>query len=424
MQLSENNFLIVNLVFIITYFLIVSEKIPRVVAALLGASFLLVTKIITQEEALNVIDFNVIFLLVGMMILINVLKHTGFIKYAAVSIAKQVDGNGVLLLIYFSILTAILSAYFDNISIIILIASVTLTITQELNLNPIPFLISEIIASNLGGTSTLIGDPPNVMIGSAANLSFNQFILNVFPIILIIFPVAIFTLYLFYKKELIISKEYKNKLNKIDTKDLITNKSLVRKSLLIVFFVLLGFIFHGPLKIEAGTVALAGASFLLIFESSKHLWDDVEWTTIFFFIGLFVIVGALEKVGTIDYLSEFLFQVTKGDFQILTIALLWFSAILSGLMDNIPYTATIIPVIEDLHDHFNNLNPLWWAVSLGTGLGANFTIIGAAANILVADLAKDSNQKISFIEFLKIGSIITIQTLLIASAYIYLRYLH
>lgn len=423
MDLNKINFILTNLVLIVTFILIALEKIPRVVIALLGASFLLITQIISQEEAFEVIDFNVIFLLVGMMIIVNVLKHTGFMRYLAIYITKLVKGNISLLLIYFSILTAILSAFLDNVTTVIIIASITLSISKELKINPIPLLISEIIASNIGGTATLIGDPPNIMIGSAAGLDFNQFLLHIAPFIVLIFPLVIFTLYLFFRNEIKVSHEALKYLESLKLDQTITNKPLLRKTLIIFAFVLLGFIFHGPLKIEAGTVALAGASFLLIFENSKLLWDDVEWATIFFFIGLFIIVGAVEKVGTITYISSFIFNASGGDFNIATIAILWLSALFSGFVDNIPYTATIIPAIENLSTHFKNINPLWWALSLGTGIGANITTIGAAANVIITDLAKKSGHEISFLKFFIIGGTIAFEILILATIYIYLRYL-
>ena len=422
--MNSFNFIFANLVLIIAYIFIALEKIPRVVIALLGASAILVTRVITQEEAFEYVDFNVIFLLVGMMILVNILKHTGAIKWFSIFLAKKTNGNPVLLLIYFSIFTAILSAFLDNVTTVILIASVTLYIANELKLNPIPFLISEIIASNVGGTATLIGDPPNIMIGSAANLDFNQFIIHICPLVILVFPIVLLTLYFLYKRELVISKEARKKLSSIPLDGVITNKSLMIKSLTVIGLVLVGFLFHGVLHLEAGTIAIAGASILLVFENSKLMWDDVEWTTIFFFIGLFIIVGAVEKVGTIDYLSELVFKVTKGDFNTTTLALIWFSAIVSAIVDNIPFAATVIPLIQNLGKHYSNLTPLWWSLVVGAGFGGNITIIGAAANVLISDQAKRAGYPISFFEYFKVGALIGIETLAISTVYIWLRYLH
>ena len=411
------------IVLILVYVLLAMEKLPRVVIALLGASAVLLTKTITQKEAFHYVDFNVIFLLVGMMILVNILGETGGIRWLAVFIAKKVNGSGVKLIIYFALLTALLSALIDNVTTVLLMASITCALIKDLKINPVPFLITEIIASNIGGTATLIGDPPNIMIGSAANLNFNQFIIHLTPVILIILPIAIFTLYLLYKKDLDIPKSAQKELEKISLKGIITDKPLLIKSLIIILFVIVGFFFQGFLKLEAGTIAIAGASVLLIFENKKYIWDDVEWATIFFFIGLFIIVGAVEKVGTIQYLSDVVFKISKGNFEVLTLAILWMSAILSAIVDNIPYTATMIPLIKTFGNHYHDLKPLWWALSLGTCLGGNGTLIGASANVIVADIASKQNYPITFIEFLKIGIIVTVESLIICSLYILFRYL-
>lgn len=417
------NQIIPSLVLLITYVLLVLEKLPRVVVALLGACIVIITKVVTQEEAFEYVDFNVIFLLVGMMILVNVLAETGALKLTAFYIAQKAKGNAVRLMIYFAILTAILSAFLDNVTTVVIIGSVTCTLAKELKINPLPYLVTEIIASNVGGTATLIGDPPNIMIGSAAKLTFNDFIVHIAPVIFIILPISIITLYLFYKKDLQLPKDTKSNLEKIQLNELITNRKLLTISLIVISFVILGFFLHGVLGLEAGTIALAGASVLLIFENRRHIWDDVEWTTVFFFIGLFIIVGAVEKVGTLNYLSEVVFKLSKGSFEILTLLILWLSGIFSALIDNIPYTATMIPMIKNMGGHFKDIQPLWWALSLGACLGGNGTLIGASANIIVADMANKSGYPIKFIEFIKIGGLITVQSLIISSLYIWLRYL-
>lgn len=412
-----------NIILIIVYVLLTLEKLPRVVLALLGASLLLIFRSVTQEEAFHYIDFNVIFLLVGMMILVNILRQTGGIRWLAIWTAKKVNGSGVLLMIYFALLTAILSALLDNVTTVLLVGSVTIAIAKDLKINPVPYLITQVIASNVGGTATLIGDPPNIMIGSAAGLDFNQFIFHLTPVILIILPVNVYTLYLIYRDKLDISKAAKKELEEMSLKGIITHKKLLIKTLIVISFVVLGFFFHALLRLEAGTIALAGASVLLIFENKKDIWDDVEWTTIFFFIGLFIIVGAVEKVGTIHYLSELVFKLSKGSYETTTLAILWMSGFLSALIDNIPYTATMIPLIKNLGNHYQDLKPLWWALSLGACLGGNGTLIGASANIVVADMANKSKHPITFIEFLKVGSIVMIEALVISSIYLWVRYL-
>ncbi len=412
-----------NLILLLVYIFLVLDKLPRVVVGLLGAGILLIGKSLTQEEAFHYIDLNVIFLLVGMMIIVNILRETGVMKWLAIFTAKKVNGSGVLMLIYFSILTAFISALLDNVTTVLIVGAVTITICKDLKINPTPFLISEVIASNIGGTATLIGDPPNIMIGSAAKISFLDFIIHLTPVIVIILPVIIYTLYLFYKDQIEISESVKNELEKMSLSGLITDRKLLKPALIITTLVIFAFFFHSQLGLESGTIALSGAAFLLIFENRKHIWDDVEWTTIFFFIGLFIIVGAVEKSGTIHYLSELVFKLSNGDFKTSTLAILWMSGFLSALIDNIPYTATMIPLIKNLGNHYHDLNPLWWALSLGACLGGNGTLIGASANIVVAEMAHKAGCKISFLEFFKIGMIVMIESLIICSIYLWLRYL-
>lgn len=418
------NIIFPNLILFLVYLLLILDKLPRVVVGLLGAGVLLVGKSLTQEEAFHFIDLNVIFLLVGMMIIVNILRETGVMKWLAIFTAKKVNGSGALMLIYFSVLTAVVSALLDNVTTVLIVGAVTIQLSKDLKINPMPFLISEAIASNVGGTATLIGDPPNIMIGSAAKLSFLDFIVNLTPVILLILPITVYTLYFYYKDQIKISDSAKKELEKMTLDGLIKDKKLLKPALIITTFVILTFFFHSQLGLESGTIALSGAAVLLIFENRKHIWDDVEWTTIFFFIGLFIIVGAVEKSGTIHYLSELVFKLSNGDFKISTFAILWMSGFLSALIDNIPYTATMIPLIKNLGHHYNDLNPLWWSLALGACLGGNGTLIGASANIVVAEMAHKNGYKISFIEFLKVGSIVMIESLIICSVYLWLRYLN
>ena len=422
-MLTNFSFLFPNIILILVYIMLTLEKLPRVVVALLGASILLIGKSITHEEAVHVIDFNVIFLLVGMMILVNILRETGGIRWLAIFTAKQVHGSGVKLMIYFALLTAFLSAMLDNVTTVLILGSVTCAIAKDLKINPVPYLITQVIASNIGGTATLVGDPPNIMIGSAAKLSFNDFVINLAPVVLVILPIAMFTLYLIYKDQLKISKSAQKELEEMPLKGIIHSKKLLSKALVIMNLVIVAFFFHDALGLEAGTIALAGASFLLVFENKKHIWDDVEWTTIFFFIGLFIIVGAVEKVGTIHYLSDLVFKLSKGSYEFTTLAILWMSAFFSAIIDNIPYTATMIPLIKDLGHHYQHLDPLWWSLALGACLGGNGTLIGASANVVVADMALKSGNQISFVEFLKVGSLIMVESLIVCSAYVWFRYL-
>lgn len=416
--------LLANLIFVLVYLLFITERVPKVVVALLGASAVILLGILPQAEAFQHVDFNVIFLLVGMMIIVNILKQTGVFDWLATYTAQKVKGNGALLLLTFCVITAVCSAFLDNVTTMLFMATITCALTEKLKINPIPFLISEVIASNIGGTATLIGDPPNILIASAAKLSFNDFLFNVAPVILIILPVALATLYGIYRKQLVLSDDAKDVMANLSLEGTIKDKKMLVTALIILGLVLLAFVFHHVIHQEVGTIALAGAAVLMLFEDPKSIWDDVEWDTIFFFIGLFIIVGAVEKVGTLDYLSDQLFILTNGNFQAITMSLLWVSGIASAIIDNIPYTATMIPMLQKLSTHYTDITPFWWALSLGACLGGNGTLIGATANVVTADIAAyKCGQRIRFLEFMGVGSLIMLESLLIASAYIWLRYL-
>lgn len=420
--LSTLHFVMPSLVFGLVYLMIILDRFPKVVVVLLGATALILMGVLTQAEAFAYVDFNVIFLLVGMMIIVNIMKQTGTFEWLAFYAARLSQGSGVNLMLSFAVITAVCSTLLDNVTTVIFMASITCALAERLKINPIPFLIAEVIASNVGGTATLIGDPPNIMIGSAARLTFNDFLIHVAPAILIIFPVTLATLYFYYRKELTLPLHASEELKRLPLTGIIKDRPLLIKSLVILGLVVLAFVFHHIFHQEVGTIAMAGAALLMSFENFEDVWDDVEWTTIFFFIGLFMLVGAVEKVGTIQLLSEWFFTVTQGDFAITTIALLWFSGILSAIIDNIPYTATMIPAIQNLGSYYETITPFWWALSLGACLGGNGTMIGATANVLVVDMAHRCGYPIRFLEFLKIGALVTVESLVISSGYLWLRY--
>jgi Na+/H+ antiporter NhaD/arsenite permease-like protein len=397
------------------------ERFPRVVTALLGASALVACNVISQKEAFNAIDFNVIALLFGMMILVNILSHTGLLNCIAVWAAKSTDGSPSKLLLALSTLSALLSAFLDNVTTVLLLGTVTCVIARRLKLNPVPFLICEAICSNVGGTATLIGDPPNIMIGSAAGLDFYQFMVTLTPFIIIIFPVVLGTLFLIYQKMLSTSIDAKEELAILSPKDEIKDYPLMVKALVIISLVILGFIFHGTLHLEAGTIAVAGASLLLIFENRKNIWDDVEWTTIFFFIGLYIIVGAVEHTGALNLVAQDLLNIVGRHSPLaVSMMVLWISALCSAVIDNIPYTATMIPIVETIQSSGQNPT-LWWALSLGACLGGNGSLIGATANVVAADIAHTNGEKIGFAEFSFVGMIITIETLILSSIFLFLK---
>jgi Na+/H+ antiporter NhaD/arsenite permease-like protein len=416
-----------NVVLLIAYVFIVWEKVPKVVVALLGSSLVLLTPVFTQAEALHAIDFNVIALLVGMMILVNILGQTGALDALARATAKASKGNGMVLLLLLAGMTALISAFLDNVTAILLVGTVTVSLCTTLGLNPVPYLVAETLLSNIGGTATLVGDPPNIMIGSAAGLSFNDFLIHVAPVVVLgIIPISLGLLAWWYRKEVTISSKATEQLTQLSVGQAITDKPLMIKALVVLALVIVGFLTHHLTHIEAGTIALAGASLLMLFEHRDDLWNDVEWTTIFFFIGLFVMVGAVEKSGTLGWLAEQLLAWTGGNANVMSLVVLWGSALLSAVVDNIPYTATMIPLVQNLHRidpvAFANLQPLWWSLSLGSCLGGNATLVGAMANVLVVDMARRRGHVISFTEFFKVGGTITFVSLLISTAYLMLRY--
>jgi len=412
-------------IFILVYLMLILERLPKVVISLLGATAVIMLGILDQKKAFHYIDFNVIFLLVGMMIIVSILQQTGAFEYLGRYCARKVNGSGVKLMIAFALLTAFFSAFLDNVTTVLFMGSITGALALRMGFNPVPFLISEVIASNVGGTATLIGDPPNILIGSAGGLSFNDFIINVAPPILLMLPVVIGTLYLFYHKQLEIPVHEDGTDELLSLEGVITDKPLLIKALIVLACVLTGFVFHHVFHQEVGTVALAGAAILMAFEDPKELWNDVEWDTIFFFIGLFIVVGAIEEVGILKMLADLLVSSTAGNFNVITMAILWASGFLSAIIDNIPYTVTMLPLIKDVGTHhFDNIQPLWWALSLGACLGGNGTIIGASANVVMSDMAANRFGKpIRFVEFMAVGSVIVVECLIIASVYLWLRYL-
>ncbi|STC73388.1 arsenical pump family protein [Clostridium botulinum] len=420
------NMILPAIIFIIVYALIISEKVNRVVASLSGAAIMLILKLITQEKAFLKIDFNTIGLLVGMMIIVNITKRTGVFEYIAIKAAKFSKGNPIKILILFSIITAILSGLLDNVTTVLLIVPVTLVITRTLEIDPIPFLMCEIFASNIGGTATLIGDPPNLMIGSAAGLSFLDFVKNLAPVIVIILLVTLLGIKQLYKNSMKTSKEDKKKIMALDESKAIRDMSLMKKSLTVLALTLVGFLLHGSLGFESATIAIAGSAILLAISKVEpdEILQETEWGTIFFFIGLFIMTGVLEDVGIMEVLAQKTLSVTKGHLVMTGIFVLWISAFASAFIDNIPFVATMIPLIKAMGTMGGmDVAPLWWALSLGACLGGNGTMIGASANLVVIGIAEKSGYKISFKDYFKLGFPVMIVSIIICTAYLLLFFL-
>ena len=426
-----NSGLLAGIIFIIMYVFIASEKINRTVVAMLGSLLMVLTGIITQEKAIHHIDFNTLGLLIGMMIIVAITGQTGVFNYIAIYAAKVAKGEPKRILIILALITAVCSAFLDNVTTVLLIVPVTISITKKLKVDPIPFLITQIIASNIGGTATLIGDPPNIMIGSAVKeLTFLAFIQNLAPIAVINLIVVVGILSFLYRKKLMAQDSLKAEIMKLEPEAEIKDRRLLKKSLGILMLTLLGFFMHQSLNLESSTIALTGGFLLLATVGKKHnfiesVLEKIEWGTIFFFIGLFIAVGALIETGIIKQIALYCFEITKGEVLETSLLVLWLSAIISAFLDNIPFVATMIPLIFDMGNMgIVNLEPIWWSLALGACLGGNGTIIGASANLIVAAMAAEKGHNISFVKYLKVGFPVMLLTILISTIYVYLRFIN
>lgn len=430
-----------TVLFIVAYAVIVSERIHKTVVAILGAALLLVMKVLHQHEAFHVeeygVDWNVIFLLISMMVIINLMRPTGIFEYIAIRSAKWGKGDPFRIMAIFAVVTAVLSALLDNVTTVLLITPVTLLIADALEVDPIPYLISCAFASNIGGTATLIGDPPNIMIASKAQLDFMDFIYHLAPVVVVIMAAYLFMIRMLWGKTLRTRDELKQRIMKMDEREAIKDPVMLTKSLVVLGIVLTGFVFHGELHYQPATVALFGAGLLLLLSGTHephHVLAEVEWPTIFFFIGLFIIVGGVVKVGLIKWMSLKILALTEGNLFTTSMVVLWFSAFASAIVDNIPYVATMNPLIVDMARQLwpgetgvqllqhPDLMPLWWSLALGACLGGNGSAIGASANVIVVGMSEKAGKKISFMRFMAYGMPVMIMTVLISHLYLWLRY--
>ena len=413
-------------VFVLAYGMIMAEKLHRAMVSLAGAVLIVLFGILTQEEAFAGIDWNTIGLLVGMMIIVGITRRSGIFEFLAIWAAKVSKGRPVMLLVLLTAITAFLSAFLDNVTTVLLIVPVTFAITDQLKLNPMPFLICEVIGSNIGGTATLIGDPPNILIGSATHLGFNDFIINLAPVVLIIMPVIISLMVLIYGRSFQVDEADQQKVMAMNEWDAIRDWVILKRSLAALALTILGFFLHQALHLESATIALAGAVLLMIVtrEEPEDVLLSVEWPTLFFFMGLFVMVEGLVKTGVITNLAQQALVLTQGNFPLTAILILWVSAFASAIVDNIPFVAAMIPQLKDMGAISGMpMDPLWWSLALGACLGGNGTLIGASANVVVAGIAERNGFKITFWGFTKIGMPLMIVSVTIATGYIYLRYL-
>jgi Na+/H+ antiporter NhaD/arsenite permease-like protein len=412
-------------VFLGAYALIASERFDRTLVALLGGLLVIVLGVISQEEAFAAIDFNVVFLLAGMMIIAGGLKQTGFFDFLAGEAIHLSRGEPFRLLVILALVTAGLSALLDNVTTVVLLTPVTLSIARTLQVSPFPYLMSQILASNIGGTATLIGDPPNILIGSAAGLDFGAFLVNLGPVVVVILVAFLVILRLAYGRSMQDDVDRLDALAKMDPRSAIRDRPLMIRGLIVLALTIAGFIAHSALGLEAATVALLGATVLMIVGplDPHEALRDIEWHTLFFFVGLFMLVEAVVKVGIVGGVADALAAATGGRLDLATIALLWTSALASAVVDNIPYTATAIPVVERLIEGGLRADPLWWSLALGACLGGNLTIVGASANIVVANLAARDGHPITFMQFFRLGLVVVLVSLAISTIYLWLRYL-
>ncbi|MYL33340.1 hypothetical protein GLW05_06965 [Pontibacillus yanchengensis] len=418
-------------VFIVSYIFIMTEKINRALIAVSGGFLMLVTGIYKWNDAFaNYIDWGTITLLFSMMVLVSITKKTGLFEYVAIVLAQRVKGAPIPLLLVSGVLTAVGSALLDNVTTVLLFVPILLTLTNLLNLPVFPYLLTVILCANIGGTATLIGDPPNIMIGQAVeHLTFLSFLVHLGPVVLIIFISTLFFLVVLFRKRLQVKEgNHVNELMNMNASTYLKKTPMLYQSITVLSLTILGFLLHAFVHVDLTTVAVCGALLLLLLTdkeaNAEKVFEEVEWVTLFFFIGLFMLVGGLEQVGVIDEMARGMMWLTQGDLPLTAILILWMSGLFSGIVDNIPFVAAMIPVIQEFQSYgMANLDPLWWSLALGACLGGNGTLIGASANVVVAGLAASAKHPIGFVKFLLYGMPVVLFSLIVSTVYVYFRYL-
>ena len=411
-------------VFVVVMFAIMTEKLHRSLAAIVGAMLVLALHVLPFDAAMEHIDFNTLGVLLGMMLFVSVVKLSGMFEFLAIKAARLAKGEPWKVMLLFVLLTAVLSAFLDNVTTVLLIGPMTLTVCKLLDVNPIPFFMTEILASNIGGTATLIGDPPNIMIGSAAGFTFFDFILYDAPAVVVILAAVLVVFYFLYGRKMQVNEEHRARIMELDEHAMIKNKRLLKQSYVMIGLVVVGFMAHGALGLESSVIALGAAGIIMLIsgESIEEALANVEWTTLAFFAGLFVIVGAMAETGVIEMLAHALIDATGGNVFVTMLVLLIGSAVISSFLDNIPFVATMIPILLAMESSGMDVTPLWWAVSLGACLGGNGTLIGASANVVLSDISKKNGHEITFVQFLKTGCPIMLLTVAIAGLYLVVRF--
>ncbi len=423
-------------ILVITYAVLLSERIHRTVVALTGAGMVVISGLLNQDKAIAGIDFNTIALLTGMMMIVAVIRTTGFFEYIAIWSAKKVKADPRGVLIVLSIVTAVFSAFLDNLTTVLLVVPIALLLAEKLEVTPYPYLLSQILASNIGGTATLIGDPPNILIGSATGLTFTDFLFHMGPVVAVVLFVSVIVFHLLWGKELVAEEKHRARIMGFREQDSITDKKLLVQSLVVLVAVIAGFIIGEHYHIRPGTTAMTGAAVLLLVigltdsmegqtERLQEVFSEVEWSALFFFMGLFVVVGGVEHAGLLEILGAKLMAATNNEPVATTFATLWLSAMVSAAVDNIPFVATMIPLVESMETAIGGkaaLEPVWWALALGACFGGNGSLIGAAVNVMVAGLGERAGYPISFGKFLALGLPMMLGSMVIATLYMYLRH--
>ena len=421
---------------LITYALIMTEKVNRAIIALLGAGAMVIVGVLDQEEALKGVDWNTLGLLTGMMILVSISRRSGMFQYVAVRAAQLAKAHPAGILLLLQLTTAVLSALLDNVTTVLLVVPVTLAITKQLEVPPYPFLFAEIFASNIGGTATLIGDPPNILIGSQVGLTFNDFVVHLTPVIIVVMVAQAIAIHLIWGRRMHATPIAEQRVMAMNAEETIEDWLLLKQSLVVLTAVMLGFIFARQLHLEPATIAIFGAAVLMLLDNWAHhsekaahnvhqTFSDVEWITIFFFIGLFIVVHGVEVGGLLTLLANQLVAATGGNMANTGYAILWASAVLSAIVDNIPFVATMIPLIKTMAPTFggaDHIQPLWWCLSLGACLGGNGTLIGASANLTVAGIGDRNGVPFKFLTYTLYAFPLMLLSVAIAHVYVWWRY--
>ena len=412
------------IVFLAVMAAIVTEKIHRTVAAVAGGVLLVCLHVLTVDDAVGYIDFNTIGVLIGMMLFVAVVRNSGLFEYVAIKSAKLAKGNPWRIMLLFAVLTAVLSAFLDNVTTVLLVGPMTISIAGILGLNPVPFLLTQILASNIGGTATLIGDPPNIMIGSQAGLSFVDFIMNTGVAVFFIMAAVCVCFYFMYGRRMVVEADKMAAVMRLDENKSIKDRPLMIKSIVMIILVVLGFVFHSTLGVDSCIIALASATIMLLIggQETEEIVLGVEWSTILFFTGLFVVVGGMVQTGVITALGNALVTVTDGNAMLLMILILWGSALFSSFLDNIPFVATMIPLILSMQAEGMDVTALWWALSLGACLGGNGTLIGASANVVLSGISAKHGHPITFASYLKVGFPIMLLSVVISTVFLLVRF--